>query len=745
MGSVGHVLECLWRHDVPGGDGICIHMHTPPFTIALASPAFERMVGERGILVKGSIVTFADLMANEPLESPAQVYSTFIRRVESTRPRPVPPRMNWRPKSAEDRVLETQMHALDGRRLLVSVTRDVTTTVHRARRMMYETSTAIHRSLVHALNDQHKNSVLRALTAIDSANAQLQASNGTASLAPVQLSTMLSDVSLELQASLGRFSLECARHEISAGAYVCQPARERVDRLFAGAHALQGTATEVCLGAHTAAPGNGEAACVYIDVTPLRLAVSDAVKSALAYGTGEVRVCVSLSPSTDELQVVVSHRLREEHERAFAILTPDAIDELFDQDTDILNLTARRSLTHRWDSHDDVEAVAADAVELRIKEQDPGVRLSFVRCAARKLGGDATLAVEQGRMSLSIRVPVKTLFPPSTLDLISRYRVPADTTVVIVDDSRVVRATMLARAIKLLKGDGIDFVTLPNPKVADDSPKAREVLTGYEKELTGLVETGRVLLLTDQNLGLGIPTGSEIIQSVRKCIPQAQYNLVAFIVSANTEASDREHYLIAGADGVIGKAKSDLADAFPGILAACTMRYGEANCLIEPHPPPSRLLQGTGCLTGARMWRQPSFKESVTIANTSTPPEEAQRAVPPATGADDAVSGCQSDGESLWSSSDDSDASFDFEGINMSDDLLSVLGMPIPARREPARWLPPEVAGLDNSRKVTLPPRRSRVSSMSSATSTVEGQGESSFASLAAGSCAHGRPPALAS
>lgn len=366
----------------------------------------------------------------------------------------------------------------------------------------------------------------------------------------------------------------------------------------------------------------------------------------------------------------------------------------------------------------------------RSRARAPPVPRSFLRTAAKMLGGDVSLELTPTSAKTTIRCPVTVKSEGRRLcatDVLAMYRIPPGATVLVVDDSRVVRTTMKARAKKHLCTDGVELAVLPDVRAPDESADARDALGRYEETLSAMVTKGRVVLLTDQNLGAGLPLGTDVIAAVRARVPHAQYNLVAFVVSANTEGTDRQYYLSKGADGVMGKGKDDLLNSLVDIMNACTRRFEPSAC----RKPKEKEEKGGG---GKSVQKTPTRRESNANGGKAAPaspklllplavdphkllaqpiaevPAEAQARADAGSdgGSSDTTSTSESedeedsDSDSLFT---DSDSDLDFSAINIDPSLLSAIGMPLPSTpRYTTTWKPPSQFGLGNSEEIQIRP-----------------------------------------
>lgn len=176
-------------------------------------------------------------------------------------------------------------------------------------------------------------------------------------------------------------------------------------------------------------------------------------------------------------------------------------------------------------------------------------------------------------------VPVGML-SASEARAIDEFSIPASATVLIVDDSRTTRAIMRSRVGALLEGAADAAGSSPRqqpivfPPVDATEESERAQLIEYAETLAALVRAGPVVLFSDQDLGVGVPRGSSVISRVRAAVPEAEHNLVAFVVSCNGSSADRRMYAAAGADAYVSKEKDGLRRARAQIARACWRRWG---------------------------------------------------------------------------------------------------------------------------------------------------------------------------
>lgn len=161
------------------------------------------------------------------------------------------------------------------------------------------------------------------------------------------------------------------------------------------------------------------------------------------------------------------------------------------------------------------------------------------------------------------------------------FRLPANATVLIVDDSRLTRAVIRSRVKTSFCAEGIEPRLFP-PAEMRDGAESEAMLRGYQAALEFLVRLGPVVLFSDENLGNGIPKGSEVISAVRESVPEAEANLVAIIVSANSATGDQAHFALAGADAFASKERDGLVKARRDIERACARRFGRQAWAAPP-------------------------------------------------------------------------------------------------------------------------------------------------------------------
>mmetsp|Transcript_9726 Transcript_9726/g.28509 ORF Transcript_9726/g.28509 Transcript_9726/m.28509 type:complete len:404 (+) Transcript_9726:92-1303(+) len=371
---------------------------------------------------------------------------------------------------------------------------------------------------VAALEDGVRNPIERSLSILELVRS-------TAASSETEVDDNLGRIQGELHEALDTLSSVLAQTALERGSYKLVPSRMKLGEVFLPSRIIK---------VHYAYQTNAEME-VEVDPIPLRVAAR-VVKNCARHKAG-MRVHLRMALDRERLKVEITTGFSKS--RAAKMESPPTIDmiQLMLSAADIKVLEAC------------MRGLGGELEWPPSSKPDPSVFTIHV----------ANLRMHVGRFGLQPQAE-----EPHALAL------PNDATILVVDDSRLSRSMICRRVLTTLCVTGIEPTPLPPMDLRDSDKRAIEALENYEKTLSRLVRKGRVLLLSDEELGEGIKSGSEVIRSVREKVAEAETNLVSCVVTAN---AGHAAYEGCGVDVIVSKAPDGFTIAQPAIAQACARRW----------------------------------------------------------------------------------------------------------------------------------------------------------------------------